>query len=81
MPNQVPKKEIKKRIFHLKNLHSRKRRDFLLKNLGSTRSAVLERETKNGFTGLTDNYITLLIDINKTLSRFNLSVKKLLMLN
>jgi len=77
MKEKVPKEKIKKRVSYLRSLHSQKRKDFLSKNLGSTRTAVFERVTKSGFTGLTDNYITVLIDFKENSNKLNFSAKKI----
>ncbi len=77
MKERVPKEEIKERISHLRNLHSQKRKNFLLKNLGTIRSAILEEELPNGFSALTDNYITLWIELTKDAKKLNLSARKI----
>lgn len=78
MKERVPKEKIKERVSYLRNLHFQKRKDFLSKNLGSIRSAVLERETEKGFTGLTDNYINVWIDLKEKSSNPNLFAKKVI---
>lgn len=61
MKEKVPKEKIKERVNYLLEIHKKKRKTFLLQNLGTIRSAVIEKEEKEGFSALTDNYISLLV--------------------
>jgi len=61
MKNLPPKEEVRRRVSLLRELHQKKRKEFLAKNLGEVRSAILEKEKDGHFQALTNNYITVFI--------------------
>ncbi len=73
MDNQVPKEKIKERVHHLLEIHKKKRKAFILKNLGSIRTAVIEKIEEKKIYGLTNNYISVVL----TAENLEISPKKI----
>ena len=78
MDGIVPKQERSERSKKLRILSEKLQRAHYQKFIGTTQTALMERENKNGFLfGYTDNYIKVKIPFNKELVQQKLKIKLL----
>ena len=61
MPGRVDAKELRARVARLRALGEQKRAEFVSRQMGTCVEAVLEARSAEGWRGLSENYIPLLV--------------------